>query len=133
MLAEKVANERITKELDLIFGGENSSVAIEMAYKCGILRYCTKLPENFKVSREEHQRLVFESLKSVQLMSHLHQLFLKNVSILGKPLLLPEKVDLFYLSLILPYAEHKYMHKGKQCKVYEHIAYTGFKVLQELN
>jgi len=87
-----------------------------------------KLPEGFKVSSDKYKQMIFESLKYIQIMHYLHQLFKEDPLLLVKPISIPDKVDLLYLALILPYTNYKCIHKGKLCKVYEYIISNGFKV-----
>ncbi len=76
----------------------------------------------------EKQRKAFESLKAVQTMHFIRGMLEKSPDALEKPLTLPEKVDSYYLALILPYIGYKYTQKGKKINVYEYIINDGLKV-----
>ena len=135
-----MSNERITKELDLIFVGKNPHVAVQMLYELSILQHSSKIPptcagrDTSLTSRIElcdpaiKQQKAFMSLKCVQVLHYIHELLLKDPTLFGRALQLPDKGDLYYLGLILPYIGHKHTQKGKTLNVYEYIINDGLKV-----
>lgn len=126
-----MSNERITKEMDLMLAGRDPHKAVQILYELNILRSSLKFPNACKELSENapsKEMKMFQSVKLVQSMWFLHELFRKDPLVLGVPLALPEKADLFYLALILPFAEYKYEQKGRTHDVYEYIINTGLKV-----
>jgi len=114
-----------------MLAGKSPHVAIQMLYELNILKHSLKFPEtckNLSEDNSEKEIRIFESVKLVQTMYYLYEHFLKNPLILGQPLTLPDKVDLFYLSLILSFIKYKYTQKGRVHDVYDYIINTGLKV-----
>eukprot|EP00826_Nyctotherus_ovalis_P040988 TRINITY_DN4083_c0_g1_i1.p1 TRINITY_DN4083_c0_g1~~TRINITY_DN4083_c0_g1_i1.p1 ORF type:complete len:276 (+),score=58.20 TRINITY_DN4083_c0_g1_i1:870-1697(+) len=116
--------------MDLMLAGRDPHKAVQMLYELSILRSSLKFPEACKELSEKasnKELKMFQSVKLVQVMWSLYELFHKDPLVFGVPLALPEKADLFYLALILPFAEYKYEQKGRAHEVYEYIINTGLK------
>ena len=61
-------------------------------------------------------------------MHYIRDVLQKVPDVFGKMIILPEKSDLYYLALILPYTGYKYISKGKKLNVYEYVINDGLKV-----
>jgi hypothetical protein len=117
--------------MDLMLAGRVPHIATQMLYELNILQHSLKFPDACKELSEDSSKKevkTFESVKLVQAMYYLYELFLKNPLVIGESLTFSNKADLYYLALILPFAEYKYTLKGRVHEVYEYVINTGLKV-----
>ncbi len=146
-LATKVSNERITKELDLMFAGRDPHHAAQILYELNIMQHSLKVPPvcegiraaNLRVelkNEEVRQQKAFASLKAIQAMHYLWETLKKDPMALGMHITFEDKDkskgkgkdNLYYLAMLLPYVGYKYMLKGKSVNVYEYVMSDGLKV-----